>query len=57
MSSIELAIKEANSQESPNYTQIAKKYRVNYSRLSRCCRGKTGSTANGIENKSLLNKE
>jgi len=57
MSSIELAIEEANSQESPNYTQIAKKYGVNCSRLSRRCRGKTGSTANGIKNKSLLNKE
>jgi len=57
MSSIELAIEEANSQESPNYTQIAKKYGVDCSRLSRRCRGKTGSTADGIENKSLLNKE
>ena len=57
MSSIELAIEEANSQESPNYTQIAKKYRVNYSRLLCYYRGKTGSIANRIKNKSLLNKE
>ena len=57
MSLIKLVIKEANLQESPNYTQIAKKYGVDCSRLSRCCRGKTGSTADGIENKSLLNKE
>ena len=57
MSAIELAINDLKSQEAPNITATAKKYEVNYCILSRRFRGKTGSKANEIEIKSLLNKQ
>ena len=56
MSAIELAINNLKSQKAPNITATAKKYEVNRYILSRRFRGKTGSKADGIEIKSLLNK-
>ena len=57
MSAIELAINDLKSQKAPNITATAKKYEVNRCTLSRRFRGKTGSKADGIEIKSLLNKQ
>ena len=57
MSAIELAINDLNSQEKPNIQETANRYGVKRSTLSRRWRGKTGSKADGIENKSLLNKQ
>ena len=56
MSAIELAINDLKLQKVLNITATAKKYEVNHCTLLRRFRGKTGSKADGIEIKSLLNK-
>jgi hypothetical protein len=45
-----------NLQEVPYITATAEKYAVDYSTLSCCWWGKSGSKANKAENKGLLNK-
>ena len=57
MASIELAIEDLKSQEAPAIRQTAQKYGISHSTLSRRWRGKTGSKADGIEIRSLLNNE
>ena len=56
MSAIELTINNLKSQKAPNITATVKKYKVNRCTLLYRFRGKTGSKANGIKIKSLLNK-
>src|SRR4051794_40238977 len=41
MAAINLALKAANTQEAPNYSQIAREFRVNRYKLSRLYRGIT----------------
>ena len=57
MSAIELTINNLKSQETPNITATAKKYKVNHCILLRHFKGKIGSKANKIKIKSLLNKQ
>ena len=57
MSTIELTINNLKLQKVLNITATAKKYKVNRYTLSRHFKGKTGSKANKIEIRSLLNKQ
>jgi hypothetical protein len=54
MAPIDDALKALGSQESPNYTEIAKIYNVNRSTLSKRHRGVTGSKRDANERNSLL---